>query len=117
VESRRRCSFLKEIVRENRLATRVKVLQRDAKAIELSDKRFDAVASRAFLPPCELLNIGYGIAAPGGRIVVMGSCESWLEGMEASGVPRVADLELRTDRGLILPGGNERRRIFRFARK
>lgn len=117
VESRgRRCTFLREIVREYGLQSRVHVVEGDAWDLARGAKRFDAVLGRAFLPPKELLVLGSHLIEPAGRVIVMGSGEVGSRGILATDSPDALGLELRSERVLVLPGGDETRRIFRFER-
>jgi len=117
VESRgRRCSFLREIVREYELSARVEILECDASEVGAMGRRYDAVVSRAFLPPPELLTLGCGLVGPGGRIIVMASSEAWLVAAPTARVPGEGELHLRSERTLVLPDGMEQRRIFLFER-
>jgi len=117
VESRgRRCTFLREVVRDYGLGSRVRVLEGDAWDLARGTTRFDAVLGRAFLPPRELLVLGSRLIAAG-RVIVMGSDEEWIRGPEVTDLLNDLALELRSDRALVLPGGEETRRVFRFERR
>jgi 16S rRNA (guanine527-N7)-methyltransferase len=117
VESRgRRCTFLREVVREYGLGSRVRVLEGDARDLAGGAERFDAVLGRAFLPPRELLVLGSELIASG-RVIVMGSDEEWIRGPAITDLLNDLGLELRSDRALVLPGGQETRRVFRFERR
>jgi 16S rRNA (guanine527-N7)-methyltransferase len=117
VESRgRRCTFLREVVRDYGLGSRVRVLEGDAWDLARGAKRFDAVLARAFLPPRELLVLGSQLIAAG-RIIVMGSDEDWMRGPAIADLLNDLGIELRSDRALVLPGGEETRRVFRFERR
>jgi 16S rRNA (guanine527-N7)-methyltransferase len=71
VESRsRRCSFLREEARRIGVGQRVNVMHVDAHKLK-GALLVDAVVSRAFLPPHELLELGLTLVRPGGRVVVM----------------------------------------------
>lgn len=118
VESRRRrCTFLREIVRDYDLAGRVRVFEGDASSLTLGEGLFDAVVARAFLPPRELLQLGSRLIRPTGRVIVMGSDETWLREPSTGQLLKEIGLELRSDRTLVLPGGSETRRISRFERR
>lgn len=115
VESRgRRCTFLREVVRDYGLVSRVRVLEADAWELARSAQRFDAVLARAFLPPKNLLLLGSRLIRPAGRVIVMGSDDEWIKGAATADLLEELALELRSDRRLVLPGGEETRRIFRF---
>ncbi|HET9063368.1 MAG TPA: RsmG family class I SAM-dependent methyltransferase [Candidatus Binatia bacterium] len=117
VESRgRRCTFLREVVRDYGLGSRVRVLEGDAWDLARGAKRFDAVLGRAFLPPRELLVLGSQLIAAG-RVIVMGSDEDWIRGPVIADLLNDLGIELRSDRALVLPGGDETRRVFRFERR
>lgn len=117
VESRgRRCTFLREVVRDYGLGSRVRVLEGDAWDLAAGAERFDAVLGRAFLPPRELLVLGAQLIQRAGRVIVMGSDEGWIRGPGITDLLNDLALELRSDRALVLPGGEEARRIFRFDR-
>lgn len=118
VESRgRRCTFLREVVREYGLGSRVRVLEGDAWGLARGVKRFDAVLGRAFLPPRELLVLGSTLIETAGCVIVMGSDEKWVRGAATADLLNDLGLELQSDRALVLPGGDETRRVFRFERR
>jgi hypothetical protein len=94
----------------------VQVLEGDAWDLARGAKRFDAVLGRAFLPPRELLVLGSQLIAAG-RIIVMGSDEDWIRGPAIADLLNDLGIELRSDRALVLPGGEETRRVFRFERR
>jgi 16S rRNA (guanine527-N7)-methyltransferase len=111
VESRsRRCSFLREAIRVCGVGTRVNVLEGDAHAL-MRCRRFDAVVSRAFLPPTKLLDLATSIARPGGRIVVMagGGDPSSVTAMEE--LAPSAGARFAYERSFLLPEGSESRRV------
>lgn len=115
VESRgRRCTFLREVVRDYGLLSRVRVLEMDAWELTHGEQRFDAVVARAFLPPKKLLLLGSQLIQPAGRVIVMGSDEEWIKREEIADLLKGLGLQLRSDRRLVLPDGEETRRIFRF---
>jgi 16S rRNA (guanine527-N7)-methyltransferase len=117
VESRgRRCTFLREVIRENDLAGRVEVLEMDAWKLAEEEKRFDAVVARAFLPPQRLLLLASRIVGPAGRVIVMSSNEDWIKDDRAIDLLTEVGLELRSERTFVLPAGDEIRRVFRFQR-
>jgi 16S rRNA (guanine527-N7)-methyltransferase len=117
VEARgRRCTFLREIIRDYGLAGRVEIVEGDAWDLARGTKRFDGVLARAFLPPKDLLILGSRLITRTGRVLVMGSNEEWIQTVSPSGLFEETGLELRSQRTLILPCGGEARRIFRFER-
>jgi 16S rRNA (guanine527-N7)-methyltransferase len=117
VESRgRRCSFLREVVREYGLGNRVHVMQADALELAGRAKRYDAIVSRAFLPPRELLILACRIIHTGGRVIIMGSSNAWVGDPALQVLLAETGLELRSDRSFVLPMGSEVRQISCFVR-
>lgn len=117
VESRgRRCTFLREVVREYGLGSRVQVLEGDAWELARDEERFDAILGRAFLPPRDLLVLGSHLIQAAGRVIVMGSEDEWIRGAAITDLLNDLGLELRSNRVFALPGGQETRRVFRFER-
>lgn len=117
VESRaRRCTFLREIVRDFGLASRVSIHEGDAREIVHDAKRFDAVVARAFLPPRELIALGAQLITAAGCVIVMGSSDERVRPMLSSDFASSPRLVLTSERALTLPCGDELRRIFRFER-
>jgi 16S rRNA (guanine527-N7)-methyltransferase len=117
VESRgRRCTFLREVVRDYGLGSRVRVLEGDAWDLARGTTRFDAVLGRAFLPPRKLLVLGSQLIQAAGRVIVMASDEVWIRGAAVTGLLNDLGLELRSARAFVLPNGEETRRVFRFER-
>jgi len=115
VEARgRRCSFLREIVRDFRLASRVNVVEADARTLASEPRRYDAVVARAFLPPKDLLALGRRLISGRGRVIVMASNAEWLLDVSPAELSSQLGIELRSERSLTLPSGTEARRIFRF---
>ena len=115
VESRgRRCNFLREVVREHGLGNRVHVMEADAHDLALGAKRFDAVVSRAFLPPRELLILAAQILRPGGRVIIMASSDAWFRDLALDVLFAETRLQLRSERSLVLPMGSEGRQIYCF---
>lgn len=115
VETRgRRCTFLREVVRDFGLSERVRIFEGDAWEVGHEGVRFDAVVARAFLPPEKLLVLGSRLVAPSGRVVVMGSDDAWINEAIQAGVLGDLKLGLTSERTFLLPGGTEARRVFRF---
>ena len=114
VESRRRkCSFLAEVV--GMLGLReVEICHGDARDLAARGRRFDAVVSRAFLPPLKLAPVAKPLLAPGGRLVLM--CGGEAKGLDAELQGAMAPLAWREEKALTLPGGSERRRLLVFER-
>jgi len=112
----RRCTFLREVVRDYGLSPRVEVVEGDAWGLARGTNRFDAVLARAFLPPKRLLSLGSKLIRPTGRVIVMGSSEEWIQETPPSLLLAETGLEMVAERTLSLPGGGEVRRIFRFQR-
>lgn len=109
VEARaRRCSFLREMVRLLGLSTRVQVREIDANALA-GEVTAEAVVSRAFLPPPELVRLASMLVSPTGRLIVMrGGEAATSEPISAqlaieAGFTRAAQFEFT------LPGGREAR--------
>jgi 16S rRNA (guanine527-N7)-methyltransferase len=112
IESKRRkCSFLREAVRELRLPN-CRILERDAATLPASGCTYDAVVSRAFMSPDRWVAFAADVLRPGGRLLVAAGPECDDRDIEAAAEAR--KLGLVTKRELVLPGGSERRRIFRF---
>jgi 16S rRNA (guanine527-N7)-methyltransferase len=112
VESRRRkCSFLHEVLRELRLEN-CEVLEYDAGTLEAAGHRFDAVVSRAFLPVSEWVGFAAPLLRPGGRVLVAAGPECDVTEIVVAG--RTSNLDLKSERSIVLPGGEERRRILRL---
>lgn len=108
VESkRRRCSFLLEAVRELGLGN-CTVLEEDARVLAASGRLHANVTARAFLPPAELVSLAAPMIEPGGRLIVMGARDEIETGVLWQAP---ADCRLVETRTLVLPGGNEQRRI------
>jgi len=117
VEARgRRCSFLREIVRDFGLAPRVQIVEGDARSLASGPTRFDAVVARAFLPPTDLLALGCQLITRAGRVLVMASSDEWLRDAPPGEISSRLGIWLRYERSLTLPHGTELRRIFRFER-
>ena len=112
VESRRRkCSFLHEALRELRLAN-CEVLECDAGTLEAAGHRFDAVVSRAYLPASRWVSFAAPLLAPGGRILVAAGPECDVTEILAAGL--TSNLDLKSERSMVLPGGGELRQILRL---
>lgn len=112
VESKRRkCSFLREAVRELGL-TNCRVLELDAATLPVSGRSYDAVLSRAFMSPHRWVPFASGVLGPGGRLLVAAGPECDGRDIEAAAVE--AKLHLVARHEYLLPGGSEQRRIFRF---
>jgi 16S rRNA (guanine527-N7)-methyltransferase len=112
IESKRRkCSFLREAARELGLAN-CRVLEVDATTLPDSGRTYDAVVSRAFMRPGEWIPFAARVLRPGGRLLVAAGPELDDRDIETT----AADTGLRSvsKRELVLPGGSELRRIFRF---
>ena len=117
VEARgRRCSFLREIVRDFRLTSRIQIIEGDARSLTSGTRRFEAVVARAFLPPRDLLALGCQLITPSGRVIVMASNDEWLRDAPSAEMWSRLGICLSCERSLTLPQGSESRRIFRFER-
>jgi 16S rRNA (guanine527-N7)-methyltransferase len=111
VEARsRRCSFLREMARSLGLSQAMRVVEADAHRFA-TDRPCDAVVSRAFLPPPELMKLGVSLLRPGGRLIVMAGGEPERATQLDEGADAVPGMTLRRERELVLPSGSERRRI------
>lgn len=113
VESkRRRCSFLRETIRQLGLAQRVSVVEADAKVVVASMLGTqDAVVARAFAPPSEVLSLAAPLLSSGGLVALMGG------GVGVGDLSRDAEpggLVLESSRIFCLPGGKESRAIAAF---
>jgi 16S rRNA (guanine527-N7)-methyltransferase len=109
VESnRRKCSFLREIVRELGLAN-AEVVQSDYAALT---SLYPTVISRAFRPPAEFLALAGRLVEPGGLVVLLlaDASEEEIRRLDDS----TSALSHLDHRQLKLPGGPERRSIVRF---
>ena len=112
VESRRRkCSFLHEALRELRLAN-CEILECDAGTLEAAGHRFDAVVSRAFLPVSQWVSFAAPLLRPGGRVLVAAGPDCDVTEVVAAG--RSSNLDLKSERSMVLPGGEESRLILRL---
>ena len=106
VESkRRRCSFLREAIRQLDLQARVTVEERDATQLAPGVPP-DAVIARAFLPPAELLALASTLLRTDGLLIIMagGRRPDWADIAHPA-------FELLHDRSLVLPESSDDRRI------
>ena len=109
VESRRKkCSFLEESIRTLGLDN-CTVLEEDAGILAASGRQFEAVISRAFRPPTDLVRFASPMVSSGGLLVLMGGREM-PDGLRlaASGQD---DLELTFEQRFKLPRGGEIRTL------
>lgn len=111
--SRRRCSFLHEVVRTLGLSNAV-VMEVDVESLAGSGRRFDTVLSRAFRPPAEFLEIAGRLLAIGGRAIVMGGGRKPPAGNRSWKGGPVFEVEL--ERQFELPHGGESRSLVALRR-
>jgi 16S rRNA (guanine527-N7)-methyltransferase len=108
VESRRRrCSFLREAIRQLDLGSSVDVFESDARRLgSMITEVADVVVARAFVGPEELCRIAHPLLKTSGRLVVMA-------GDREVSLPKgpTSLFALDSSRRFGLPGGTERRSI------
>jgi 16S rRNA (guanine527-N7)-methyltransferase len=106
---RRRCSFLRETVRQLGLSSRVSVLEADAKAgLPTLVASQDAVVARAFVPPRELVTVAAPLLVRGGRLALMSGADDL---SSLHDVATAVGLSLESARTFTLPLGAERRSL------
>ena len=112
VESkRRRCSFLKEVARRLGLATRVSVIEADAKVgLPALAGSQDTVVARAFVPPHELVSLAAPLLSPGGTLAIMSGGEL----PDLAPVATLHGLSVADAHSFALPAGAERRAVTLF---
>jgi 16S rRNA (guanine527-N7)-methyltransferase len=109
VESRRRrCTFLREAIRQLRLEN-CEVLEEDAARLVAKEKRYDAATGRGFLPVYELVALASALVVPGGRVIVMGGPSLQSPAVLVGAAHR--EMRCVSDRSFRLPGGSEKRRV------
>jgi len=117
VESkRRRCSFLREAVRQLNLVNRVQVIEADVKG-ELASLigPQEAVVARAFVPPTELLGWAARLLANGGVVTLMSGGAGVGEAISSDAA--AFGFVLGDSRTFQLPGGMELRTIATFRKR